>query len=896
MRVATFFGKGLALAGLLLAACGQAPDKTGETIPTGQLGDDIQPLAYVVDLRILPDQPRFSGHVKIDVDIRKPSRTLYLHGIDLTMSEAWVVSDGGRIEARWEQVDPTGVARLSLATSPKAGPAELHFIYDAPFNAALEGLYTVSDGGEDYAFTQFEATSARFAFPSFDEPVFKTPFTISVTAREGHAVITTTPEISAEPEGEGLVKHHFQTTPPLPTYLIAFAVGPLDVVAWEDLPPTEVRDRPLPLRGVATRGKGKDLTYALENSRVIIEALESYFDVAFPYPKLDIIAVPDFAAGAMENVGAITYREQLLLINENSSLGQKRAYASVHAHELAHQWFGNLVTPKWWDDIWLNESFATWMGNKAVDAAFPGQGFETATFRGALRVMEADSLASARQIREPIRSNHDIATAFDGITYQKGGAVLAMFESWLGEEAFRDGVRLHMQRFANGVADVNDFLTSLAEGSGRPEVVEAFRSFLFQPGVPLVSASLSCKDAEATLSLAQERYLPLGSTGTRTHGWRIPVCYAYDKNGERERACTLLTEAASERTLASAECPAWFMPNADGAGYYRFALDDAGWSGLLGHIDALNEREAQATLGSLSAAFKAGRISAATMFEAFRILAASPDREVATAPIDDLALMKERLLTADAPREALARLIRTLYGDRLAALGLDAKPGESTDAALLRTTLVSALVDLGEDAALRQTLAGKAHLYVAGEELDRKALNPALVGIALRVAVEEGDSDFARALLEKALASRDGTFRGQALGALAAAPQAEIGAMMRAHIADPALRDNEAIQVAFTQVGNEAQRGALWAWVRDEANLEALLARIPTWRKGAIVNVGNGFCSTDKADEIEAFFRDRVDALEGGPRELDQTLEGIRLCAALKAAKAEELKAYLAGL
>ncbi|GAB4124422.1 MAG: M1 family metallopeptidase [Rhodothalassiaceae bacterium] len=896
MRVATFFGKGLALAGLLLAACGQAPDRTGETIPTGQLGDDLQPLAYVVDLRILPDQPRFSGHVKIDVDIRKPSRTLYLHGIDLSMSEAWVVSDGGRIEARWEQVDPTGVARLSLATSPKAGPAELHFIYDAPFNAALEGLYTVSDGGEDYAFTQFEATSARFAFPSFDEPVFKTPFTISVTAREGHAVITTTPEISTEPEGEGLVKHHFETTPPLPTYLIAFAVGPLDVVAWEDLPPTEVRDRPLPLRGVATRGKGKDLSYALENSRVIIEALESYFDVAFPYPKLDIIAVPDFAAGAMENVGAITYREQLLLINENSSLGQKRAYASVHAHELAHQWFGNLVTPKWWDDIWLNESFATWMGNKAVDAAFPGQAFSTATFRGALRVMEADSLASARQIREPIRSNHDIATAFDGITYQKGGAVLAMFESWLGEEAFRNGVRLHMQRFANGVADVNDFLTSLAEGSGRPEVVEAFRSFLFQPGVPLVTASLSCKDAGATLSLAQERYLPLGSTGSRTHGWRIPVCYAHDKNGERERACTLLTEAASERTLASAECPAWFMPNADGAGYYRFALDDAGWSGLLGHIDALNEREAQATLGSLSAAFKAGRISAATMFEAFRILAASPDREVATAPIDDLALMKERLLTADAPREALARLVRTLYGDRLAALGLEAKPGESTDAALLRTTLVSALVDLGGDAALRETLAGKAHLYVAGEEPDRKALNPALVGIALRVAVEDGDADFARALLEKALASRDGTFRGQALGALASAPQAEIGAMMRAHIADPALRDNEAIQVAFTQVGNEAQRDALWAWVRDEANLEALLARIPTWRKGAIVNIGGGFCSEDKAAELEAFFRDRVDALEGGPRELDQTLESIRLCAALKAAKAEELRAYLAAL
>lgn len=895
MRIPTVTGMGFALASLLLvAACDKADDETatsGQATPTGQLGAAVTPVSYDLDLILIPREERFSGHVMIDVAINEPSPVVWLHGMDLDMSKAWLEADGANIDASYEQVDPTGVAKLTLASTPNAGAATLHFLYTAPYNGALEGIYKVAEGGDDYVFSQFEATSARLAFPSFDEPAFKTPFSISVTAGADDVVITSTPEISSEGAGEGLVKRRFETTPPLPTYLIAFAVGPLDVVEWQDLPPTEVRDHPLPLRGVAARGKGEDLSYALENTQVIVEALESYFNVAFPYPKLDIIAVPDFAAGAMENVGAITYREQLLLIGPDASLRQKRAYASVHSHELAHQWFGNLVTPKWWDDIWLNESFATWMGNKAVDAAFPGQAFSTATFQGALRVMGADALASARQIREPILSNHDIATAFDGITYQKGGAVLAMFEAWLGEEPFREGVRLHMQRYANGVADVNDFLGSLADGSGKPEVVEAFRSFLFQPGVPLINASLSCEDDTASLSLSQERYLPLGSTGERDHSWRVPVCLAYGDGDERSRHCALLTEKTETISLPGASCPAFLMPNENGSGYYRFALDDAGWSALFANFSALNEREAQALLGSLSAAYEADRAATATMIEAFKVLAASDDREVATAPLGDLRLMKERLAGGDAAKEGVAAFVRSLYGERLNALGIEARPDDSTDATLLRGTLAAALADLGDDPELRKVLAEKARAYVAGDAPNAAAINPALVGTALAVAVEDGDLAFAESLLEKALASRDATFRGQAGGALAAAPQAEVGAMMRGVIADDRVRDNEAVQIAFTQVGSAEQRGAFWAWVQEEANLTALLARIPTWRKGAIVNVGGGFCSNEKAEEVEAFFRDRVEALEGGPRELAQTLESIRLCAALQAAKTAEVTA-----
>jgi cytosol alanyl aminopeptidase len=889
----------LALTLTALTACDSSPDATVPepptevvpAMPTGQLGDAVVPAHYRLDLTILPDRETFSGRVEIDVDIRDPSPVIWLHGNRIDVREAWLSADGVRFEAAYQQVDPTGIARLSLGAAPPAGAATLVFVYEAPFDQALEGLYRVREGDDDYAFTQFQATSARLAFPGFDEPAFKTPFDIALTVREEHIALATTPEIGAEPAGEGLVRRTYATTRPLPTYLIAFAVGPLDKVDYGELPPNEIRARPLPLRGFAARGKGHLLDYALANTQGILEVQERYFGSPFPYEKLDIVAVPDFAAGAMENVGLITYREQLLLLDDNAAMSQRRAYASVHAHELAHQWVGNLVTPRWWDDIWLNESFATWMGNKTVHAWRSDFGYGNASFLGALGVMHADALTSARQIREPIRSNHDIATAFDGITYRKGGGVLEMFESWLGEERFRAGVRLHMERFADSVADANDFMTSLAEGSGDDEVVAAFRSFLEQPGVPLVTATVSCDDG-ARVALSQERYFPTGSSGDRNRTWRVPVCMGYDAGSGRERHCVLLTEARDEFEL-SAACPAWLMPNDNGAGYYRFALSAAGWSALIEHADALNERENQALLASLGAAFRAGSADVATLVAAARVLAGSPDREIATAPIEHLTLLRERLARSDAARRGVEGLVRELYGARADAVGLAARAGEDVDTALLRSTLVSAVAELGRDVAVRAELAARAGAWLDAEAPDSSLLDPGLIGTAFRVAVEDDeDGTFADRLLERALASRDATFRQRVFDALANSPDPMLGETVRGLITDPRLRDNEAIVIAYTQARVDEQRDALWRWAQD--NLEALLERIPTWRKGGVVGVGGGFCTADRADSVEAFFRDKVADLEGGPRSLAQTVESIRLCAALVREKSDEVAAYFA--
>ena len=865
-------------------------------IPLGRLGDAVVPQRYELDLTIVPERERFSGRVAVEIDIREPSELIWLHGNRLDVTEAWLEQGRIRIDARYTQVDETGIARLDLVATPEAGPASLHFQYDAPFDQALEGLYKVVEDDRAYAFTQFEATSARLAFPGFDEPAFKTPFEIHVTAPADDAVITATPEIASRAVGDGLVRRSYAVTPPLPTYLIAFAVGPLDVVEWEPVPPNEIRDWPLPLRGVAAAGKGGQLEFALENTAPLVHALERYFDYEMPYPKLDIIAVPDFAAGAMENVGAITYREQLLLLDENDSVARKRAYASVHGHELAHQWFGNLVTPKWWDDIWLNESFATWMAARVAEQAFPDLGFEDQMLGRAIGVMNADALDSARQVREPVESNHDIAGAFDGITYAKGGAVLSMFESWVGEDAFREGVRLHMKRFEHDTADYEDFLTSLAEGADQPGLIETFSSFLFQPGVPLVAADLNCDGDRPELRVGQSRYLPLGSTADRDRQWKIPMCLRLGIDDSSMRYCALVDDVQNRIELPVDSCPDWVMPNADGKGYYRFSLDDAGWASLVANVDQLSEAESRMLLGSLSAAWRSGDMGTEALLEVGRMLAEADDREVATAPIGDLGTMHSRLAETDEARAGIGKMLREMYGERMDALGLAARDGDSTDDKLLRSTLASLLSDEGRHEPLRDSLNQAVDDYLDDLEIAAGTLDPGLVGTALRVAVEMRDTGFAEGLFRRVLESTDAAFRGRALDALGASERAEIGAMLRDHIDDPRLRDNEAISVAFGQVGNEAQREAMWQWAQDETRLQALLDRIPTWRKGAIVAIGSGFCSNARADEVEAMFENRVERLEGGPRALAQTLERIRLCAALKSEYADDVTDHFAAV
>ncbi|MFD2500719.1 M1 family metallopeptidase [Rhizorhabdus histidinilytica] len=419
----------VALAALSVPLSAAAP--VAEPVPLGILSDAATPLAYRLDLTILPDRERFSGHAEIDATLKGETGSLFLHGRSLKVARVVARAGGRTVEARYSEVDGSGVARLDFASPLPAGKVTLAFDYDAAFGDGASGLYRVKVADQWYAWTQFESIDARAAFPGFDQPGYKTPFTVSVTTRPGEVAIGNSREVRTTKVGD-LVRHEFEATKPLPTYLVAFAVGPF-ATATGAVPPTAERKEPLPIGIVGTQPYKDKLGYALENTGPIVTLLEKYFGTAFPFPKLDQIGSP-VMPGAMENAGADIYGDTILLLDRGASTDQKKTFGMVVAHELSHQWFGDLVTPAWWDDLWLNESFANWMGYRIGNEWRPDLKIGAGAIDEAFAAMNVDALKAGRPIHQPIKTNGEIDSAFDQVTYGKGGQVVAMIAAYLGDE------------------------------------------------------------------------------------------------------------------------------------------------------------------------------------------------------------------------------------------------------------------------------------------------------------------------------------------------------------------------------------------------------------------------------------------------------------------------------
>jgi alanyl aminopeptidase len=886
----------IAVTGVLAAACTEPPAETtvGEVVatvaepPAGQLPAGIVPTHYTLDLTIDPRETRFSGRVAIAVEISAPTDRIWLHGLGLDVTEAYALDAGEkRIEAMYAQALDSGVASVTLAQALPQGSATLHFAYSAPFNTSVNALFRTERGADAYAASQLEPVAGRQIFPSFDEPRFKTPFDVLITARADDRVIANSPESAAIEVADGWVRHEFATTPPLPTYLLAFAVGPYDVVDAPAIPPNSIRTEPLPLRGVAARDMGAKFGIALTDTPGLVAALEDYFGIPYPYAKLDLIAMPASFGGAMENVGAITYDEVLILVGDDPPLQQRRIYLNVHAHEVAHQWFGNLVTPDWWTDIWLNESFASWMANKIAHAYWPEGEFDRATLKDAIDTMAIDSLASTRRIREPVVRNEEIEDSFDSITYKKGGGVLAMFENYLGEEAFRAGVRLHMERFAHSVADADQFIESLAQGSGQRDIVESFRSFIDQPGVPVVEAQLLCTaDAGPRIELRQRRYAPLGSTiDADAQQWQIPVCIAYDAADAPGRACTLLTERTTTLDLDLDTCPSAIHPNSRGAGYYRFTLDDAGWAGLVDRAAALEPAEALTLVDSLRAAFRAGTVSARSFIDGLTTLAAHPAWDVAAATVEASSNVLEVLEGDD--RERAEAALRAIYRPRYDALG----GATDESSVLLRVAFTEFLALDVDDPDLRAELGTLADRTLGADGRPNSSAAPAdLLEVVLAVGVQDRGAPFFDRLLEASIASEDPYFKNAAFAALGQVEDLELAMRLRTAILERRFPLTDATGMIVSQLVGDATREATWDWIN--ANAEPVIMLVPEFFRSQVVpRFGLGFCSPERVPEVEAFVVRHAALLPGYERSLSQTLEAISLCAALRSEKGAELAA-----
>lgn len=863
----------------LVPACGgstQASERSPipESPPEGRLPGGVQPTSYRLDLTIVPDQDSFFGSAAIGVELDTASRSIWMHGQGLEVASIHAEHETARIEASWEQRTSDGVAHVEFQEALPAGRSTLHVEYRAAFDTPLRGLYRVESDGDAYAFTQFESISARLAFPCFDEPRFKTPFDVTLTIPADQTAAANTPLDGRVELADGLQRLSFMRTPPLPTYLIAWAVGPLDVVQGPPIPPSALRPFPIPVRGLAARGKGEALRYALWRTGEFVEALEDYFEIPYPYRKLDLAAVPDFAAGAMENVGLITFREWLLLIDEaQASEHQRRAFAYVMAHELAHQWFGNLVTMPWWNDIWLNEAFATWMGNKVVEKIHPEYRSDLSALASGQRAMRLDSLSSARSIRQPIKSNHDIKNAFDSITYEKGGAVLTMFERWMGAELFREGVQLYIRSHQGGAATSDDLLEALDEASAL-DVSSPFLGFLTQPGVPLVSGQLdkNCEGGAARLRLTQKRYFPLGSSGASDQSWQLPLCVKHSKG----TTCGELNTPETEIELPS--CPTWWMPNEDAAGYFRFSMPPADWERLrLRGFAKLSERGRMAVADSVVAEFDRGALGAEDMLPWFPRWVRSSVRQVASAPMRPLRFMVEHAAPANLQGEVTAYVSR-LYRKRYLRLGWRAKRGDSSDTKLLRAAVIRFMAMNVRDAGARTRAASLGRSYVGYQsKANPDVVDPQLADLVLAVAVQEGGEGLFEHLLHLLASSTDATTRNRIISALGHAEAPALSRRALALCLDPGLRVSEIPRLLGTQFGNSRTRKLAWQWFTE--NFDALASRFGSSQVGGTPWYAASFCSDEAAAEVRAFFEPRVAGLTGGPRNLASAVEAISLCA-----------------
>ena len=873
------------------------PVFASDEIPTGPLPKWAVPLSYDLSLQILPEQKEFSGTTEIKIDLLQETDMLWMHGQGLTVQDAFLVTaDGRKLKVRYTQASKEGVARIDLPEKIAPQKVTLHLTYTALFDTKLEALYRIEESGNSYAFTQFEAISARKCFPGFDEPRFKTPFDITLTVRKEHEAISNTLPVEQAELSDGLKRIRYATTEKLPAYLIAFAVGPLDVVSGPPIPATSLRKEPIPFRGVATKGKGSKLKFALENTGSFLLWMEDYFGIPYAYHKLDVIAIPDYEWGAMENAGAITFREELLLIDEKeASFNLKKQFAITMAHELAHQWFGNLVTLAWWDDIWLNEGLTSWMHSKAVDAWNPEYKGDVDAAQSALRIMETDSTAATHAVRHPVRNNQDIASIADGIIFSKGAAVPRMFEHYLGPDVFRKVMQHYLQQHMSGSVTTDDFLNSLQEIAGK-QAASAFRSFVERPGVPIVQVSIDCNNRGAVARLQQSRYAPLGVKTPEAVLYEIPVCFRYELNSALQTQCTLLSAAEATFPISESACPSWVMPNASAAGYYRWSLPSEGFRAIReGALPKMTTAEQLSTVNSITSAFAAGTLSAGDTLDAIAPFAQSDVPEVALQPANLLEFFEDHLLEP-AQIPALEKYGAALYLPELQKLGgikAESASSDSEERRRFRSDVIRFLVFRAKDPALRKEVAalGKAYIgYGTDNKLHPDAVDPNLVTTAMGAALQQEGAPYFDALEKMLHGTTESLLRGRILDVMGVTTDPVLVQRALQLGLDPSLHTNEVSKTLSSLMKYKQNHNAAWKWLTE--NYNAYVARLPLSEAGSVSTVGRAFCNQPRVEEVRSFFTERVKDLPGGERSLARTLSYIEICSAKVAAHRANATSY----
>ncbi len=798
-----------------------------------RLPTTVRPEHYALTLTPDLKAATYSGSETIDVVLTEPATSITLNAVKIDFKTVKIGAQGEEQTATVALDEGKQQATFTVPKAIPAGKATLSIEFTGTLNNDLRGFYLSKTPRRNYAVTQFEALDARRGFPCFDEPALKATFDVTLVADAGDTAISNGP-IASDTPGPAAGKHFvkFATTPKMSTYLLAFLVGDFQCTGGEQ--------DGVAIRVCSTPDKVGLTSYGVDVARYVLHYYNNYFGIPYPLKKLDLIALPDFEAGAMENFGAITYREDALLLDpKTASVGSKKGVASVIAHEMAHQWFGDLVTMQWWDNIWLNEGFATWMSNKPLMAMHPEWDMRQGAVLELDSVLNLDAQATTRTIRAKADTPDEINQMFEGITYGKAGSVLFMVENYVGEETFRKGVHNYLSAHLYANATAEDFWGTQTTTSHKP-VDKIMESLVAQPGAPLLTFS---EPSGGSVAVEQRRfYLSPSIQADPQQKWTLPVCFKIAGTG---KSCAVLTPSDS-RLKVPAEST--FYPNAGGAGYYRAAYPAALFKTLVERAETdLSPEERIRLVGDEWAQVRANRATAGDFLNLVAAVKDDASADVISSSTSGVMAIYERAAATKEERAALANWICATFGPRLAKFGEPAA-NDSPGTRELRARLFELLGLYGKDPAIISEAREISRKYIA----DPGSVDATLGQAALVVAARNGDAAFFDQLEKVYETSTNPEIQQGALRLLANFEDPALSQRALDYAISSKVRNQDTFIQLIIALSVEPTRDQTWSYIKQ--NWDKVQAQLTTFGGGAIVEATSGFCTAEARDDVQRFF------------------------------------------
>jgi len=842
-----------------------------------------------VDLHLELDPAKgkaFKGDVALDLHLERRRRSIELHAAELRVSRALLETEQGTLRGTVAPHPERETVEVRFDRPIPAGDATLRLAFAGKLRSDLRGLYAARSDEREYAFTQLEAADARRFFPCFDEPAMKARFQISVTTTTGNTVLSNNAVSKVEPLGGGRKRVHFERTPPLSTYLLALAVGELEASQPTHCGETEIRVWHVP-------GKGALTAFALETARETLARLETYFDLDYPYEKLDLVAVPDFEAGAMENAGAVFFRETLLLVDpETATLQEKKRVAEVICHELAHMWYGDLVTMAWWDDLWLNEAFATWMAFHIVDGWKPEWRMWHDFQHHRSAALGMDALEHTHPIYTEVRSPTEATENFDLITYEKGASVVRMIERYLGAETFRAGVRTYLRRHRESNTVAADLWRALSEVSDQ-EVEPIVRAWIEQPGFPLLRIRRVEREGETLLRFRQERFEARaakrsGARKQRPSRWPIPWVGRVARVGRQRTSTERHLVGRVRDELALGNGPVRFVyGNADEGGFFCPLHDPEELRLLAGALDVISAVERMGLLSHQWAIVRAGRARIDAFLDLAMAFGEERDPDVLMTLRTPFSFTCRQIASplGNEMEAALTRRIVDGFGDAFAALGWECAERESDDVRLRRAALLALVGEVAESEPVLQAAMQRCSAYLD----DRRSLDPNLADSVVNLAARRGEASLFERFLGAAKAAATPQERRRFLMALGEFQDPDLVKRALSLSLTKTVGTQDVAILLSRMLGNRAAGEQTWDFIKRR--WATLRRRMPPMLITRPIEATPQLGSRAARRDVASFFR--TNPVPTGIRAVRQALEKFDLNLEFQARAAPSLRRWL---